>query len=387
MRNYLRVLLALVLCCLVTICAFADGDTIKGCIIIDGTSYALDKTNSGPGWTYNGSLVLTLHGFSGQSISFYPVQDDPACNLTLVLEGENEISGGLSSEVGMYMSAGHPGGTLTITGSGSLAVGRIDSRADNTIFQGGHVTAGSMNGASTRTITVRKGAVLRGVSSGSMSYILGMNPALTIDGGVVELIGQGDGYFWSADNHPSIINGGTLLLTRTDGGDALFVRVSAISDLYASCLVTSQSGGQTSCYSFWGDPLTEDDWNGYVRTNSTAALNNVRIIGGIVGDAQILDYPMLCLDEADTSAVNCAYNNITNQLLISGDISATNPVFIAAYDDKGRMLSVEILYTLSTVDANVDDAATAKVFWLNSDSAPKSGSAQIDLTEGPDLAG
>jgi|GEM_PF-6085480 len=67
------------------------------------------------------------------------------------------------------------------------------------------------------------------------------------------------------------------------------------------------------------------------------------------------------------------------EVTVTGDVSDTSPVFVAAYNEKGQMLSVEIVSETGGSVSVAAGADSARLFWLGSQYVPMSEAAELTL--------
>ena len=88
------------------------------------------------------------------------------------------------------------------------------------------------------------------------------------------------------------------------------------------------------------------------------------------------NYPESSIDIATGETVFGSV--IDNTLAVSGDVSASSPVYAAIYDENGKMISCEIMNTPDSAD--VSSGAKVKLIWVNAaDLTAKSECMEFDL--------
>ena len=75
------------------------------------------------------------------------------------------------------------------------------------------------------------------------------------------------------------------------------------------------------------------------------------------------------------------YSSCSGQVTITGPVSASEPVYVAAYEKSGKMTAVTAI-TVSGGKANVGNSFDhVKLFWVDANSAPKCKNAEIKASE------
>ena len=84
------------------------------------------------------------------------------------------------------------------------------------------------------------------------------------------------------------------------------------------------------------------------------------------------------VDLSTGETVMWALNDELSAVSVTGALSPSAPVFVASYDENGKMLSATCLTKPATVD--LSDGDTARLFWLDAGTGvPKSDCAELAL--------
>ena len=117
-----------------------------------------------------------------------------------------------------------------------------------------------------------------------------------------------------------------------------------------------------ACPSGWSDELTLQVANGQIVSGGGS--------GGIVSSGSMVAV-------RDGSALNWALTD-AGEVRVSGPVSSSAPVWVAAYDREGRMLSASLLTAPGSVSVAGGDEA--RVFWLDvATDVPRAKNAEIPL--------
>lgn len=223
-KKLLSLLLTLALCAGLTVPALAGGIAPT---LHDGSGeVVLDQSGSGAGWTYDADTnTLTLNGFNGAYISYADEFSD--LPLTVVLQGQNTITGSVASPTGEGALVSWGG--LVLQGDGSLTVSGGLSAMELTVSGG------------TVSVTMTGGAIrVDQPAGGSDDSAIHCNGTLTLTGGSLTAAGAvfaesltlGDGMsavggFQAGDDLPLTFEDGRFKTATNEGSvQSSFVSVT-----------------------------------------------------------------------------------------------------------------------------------------------------------------
>lgn len=307
-KKLLSLLLTLALCAGLTVPALAGGIAPT---LYDGSGQVtLDQSGSGASWTYDADTnTLTLNGFNGAYLSYADeLSDQP---LTVVLQGQNTITGGVASPTGEGALVSWGG--LVLQGDGSLTVSGGLSVVELTV-SGGTVSvtgdAANGNAVAAQNVTVSGGSLTAvpaagDPSTGKLYYGIQCTGSLTMTGGAIRVDQPAGG----SDDSAIHCNGA---LTLTGGS------LTAAGAVFAESLTLGD--GMSAVGGFQaGDnlPLTFEDGRFKAATNEGNVQSSFVSVTGSGAAPETPAQP----EETPAPAVNTAYAT-SYSILVDGEAVA-----------------------------------------------------------------
>ncbi|MBQ9733868.1 MAG: S-layer homology domain-containing protein [Clostridia bacterium] len=255
--------------------AYADNDgtmPTSAKLYVEDVAYPMTKDASGEGWSYDTETVtLTLNGYKGGDIHLYSYYTK-GLNLNVELVGENDVTRFYSTCYEFdYDSDGNRvigGGGFLFDGSGSLICDKVSApmvEVSHATVQFGRDQESYGVGLETQYLTVDFGAKLIIVAN---SYNGSFYSAYTtVDNATIEMRNAQCSLI-NPDYIPSINNGSIIYSSTTY--DALEMLPSVYAAMTAGGnKFSTADGSDAGHYTYFGDPVTDDDWGrGYVRSVS-----------------------------------------------------------------------------------------------------------------------
>ena len=352
-KKLLSLLLTLALCAGLTVPALAGGIAPT---LHDGSGQVtLDQSGSGTGWTYDADTnTLTLNGFNGAYISYADEFSD--LPLTVVLQGQNTITGSVASPTGEGALVSWGG--LVLQGDGSLTVSGGLNAVELTV-SGGTVSvtgdAANGNAVAARNITVSGGSLTAVPAAGVLSagrFYSGIQctDSLTMTGGAIR-VDQPTAA--DADNNDAIHCNGALTLT---GGS-----LTAAGSVFAASLTLGDGMSAVGGFHAGDDlPLTFEDGRFKAATNEGSVLSHYVSVTGSGTATETPAQP----EETPAPAANTAYAT-SYSILVDGQAVAFDAYALkdASGNDTNYLKLRDVAYVLNGTAAqfNVgwDQAAQA----------------------------
>lgn len=309
-KKLLSLLLTLALCAGLTVPALAGGIAPT---LHDGSGeVVLDQSGSGAGWTYDADTnTLTLNGFNGAYISYADEFSD--LPLTVVLQGQNTITGSVASPTGEDALVSWGG--LVLQGDGSLTVSGGLSAMELTV-SGGTVSitgdAANGNAVAAQDVTVSGGSLTAVPAAGDLStgrFYTGIQctGSLTMTGGAIR-VDQPTAA--DADNNDAIHCNGALTLT---GGS-----LTAAGAVFAESLTLGDGMSAVGGFQAGDDlPLTFEDGRFKTATNEGSVQSSFVSVTGSGAAPETPAQP----EETPAPAVNTAYAT-SYSILVDGQAVA-----------------------------------------------------------------
>jgi len=214
----------------------ADGEgAISGQIRIDDVYYPMGTPASGSNWSYDGDHILTLDGFEGDVVYYYPEADryeEQILNVKLVGENKTNYFGVGNEYYDCYR--------LNVIGNGSIDVATsIPNYMDIT---SGTVIIHSVGG---RYVNIKQKGQLDVHTTFSGSNLLGINLKARVDGGTMNVFTTGRYLTWPWKDSLRVVNGGTVNVTTN--GDEYYGGIMAQGDshFWTDYTITDFAGNPT----------------------------------------------------------------------------------------------------------------------------------------------